>query len=294
MTYNGRLKEGFICTIITYLLWGVLPVYWKMLQAVLPIHVLACRIVFSCVFTALILLSQKNRSVFALIRERPLLVVGSGIAVSVNWGLYIFAVQSGRTIQAALGYYINPLLSIVLGLAAFKERLSVMQWASVSLAALGVALLTVWTGEFPWIAFMLALSFGFYGLFKKLIVARASSLTSLAAETFVCIPLALVLALLPPQPVFSYLPELPPHVLIALAVSGPVTAIPLYLFAHGAKFLPLSFLGFVQFITPTAQLIMGVFVFGESFPLKNLIPYSLVWTASILFALSFIKPRRHS
>ena len=292
MAHNGRLKEGFTCTIAAYLLWGALPLYWKMLSPVSPTHVLACRIVFSFVFVTLILRAKKNRSVFALIRERPLLVAGSGITVSVNWGLYIFAVQSGHTIQAALGNYINPLLSIVLGLAVFKERLTAMQWVSVALAALGVAMLTAWTGQFPWLAFALALSFGLYGLFKKLIVARTGSLESLAAETIVCIPLAIVLALLPPRPVFSYLPELPLYARIGLIASGPVTAIPLYLFARGAKFLPLSLLGFVQFFLPTAQLTIGVFVFGESFPLKNLIPYSLVWTASVLFALSFIKPRR--
>jgi chloramphenicol-sensitive protein RarD len=291
LTTRG-LKEGFAFTAVAYMLWGVLPLYWKMLQSVLPIHVLACRIVFSCVFVALILLMQKNTRVFSLIREHPFLVLLCGLTVSVNWGTFIFAVQTGRTVQASLGYCINPLVSIVLGLVSFKERLSVMQWVSVALAALGVAALTALAGDFPWIAFTLAFSFGAYGLFKKLLVAQTGTLASLAAETFVCIPIALLLALLPPRPIFSYLGALPPHVLAGLAASGPITAIPLYLFARGAKLLPLSLLGFVQFLLPMAQFALGVFVFGESFPLKNLIPYSLVWVAAILFALSFIKRRR--
>jgi chloramphenicol-sensitive protein RarD len=223
-------------------------------------------------------------------KKRPLLVL-AGLVISFNWGLYIWAVNSGHTIASSLGYYINPLISIVFGLLFFKEKLRPLQWAAFGLAMVGVLILTVLAGELPWISLGLALSFGLYGALKKTISLPA--LETLGAETLVAAPLGLLLLLVrfdrgpaPDWRGLGYLVELPVHTWILLLLCGAVTALPLYCFARGARLLSLSALGFIQFISPTLQFVMGAFVFGESFPAQNYIAFACIWVAALLYIRS--------
>ena len=211
----------------------------------------------------------------------------AAFTLSFNWGLYIWAVNSGHTIEASVGYYINPLISIVLGLCFFREKLKPLQWLAFGLAMAGVLILTVFSGAPPWISLGLALSFGFYGLLKKAV--NLAALESLGAETLIAAPLGLLLLFLPAAgggPGLAYLSKLPVSVVLLLLGSGAVTTLPLYLFAKGTKLLPLSTMGFIQFIAPTLTFLEGVFIFHESFPPRNLLVFGCIWGAVILYIVS--------
>jgi len=279
---------GVFFAVFAYLLWGVLPLYWKLLAALNPLHILAFRILFSLLLTGGILLARKNTAWLGFYkdkRKRNLMIL-AGLIISFNWGLYIWAVNEEHTIEAALGYYINPLVSVVLGLCVFREKLNRLQILAFSLAVTGVLILTVLTGAPPWISLGLALSFGLYGLIKKAV--NIGALESLAVETLVASPLGLILLLGPfgTGGESSRLAELPLSTIVILLFCGAVTTLPLYLFAKGAKLLPLSMLGFIQFIAPTLTFLVGVLVFRESFPLHDFIVFGFIWTAVILYVVS--------
>jgi chloramphenicol-sensitive protein RarD len=276
---------GFLYACSAQILWALLTLYWKVLSPVQSIHVLAARIFFSFVFVTLVMFARKNFAGFRMVRKNPRGAILTGALITINWGVFIFAIQSGNTLQASIGNYIGPIVSIVLGLVALKEKISALQKASVALAALGVGILTAFAGVFPWIAAVLALAFSLYGFFKKTI--SAGPLEGLCAETLVSLPVAAALLFFPPGSGAAYLTGAPPFILALVVCAGPVTAFPLYLFAKGAKLIPLSTMGFLQFIGPTMQFFMGVFLFGEPFPLKNLIPFSLIWAAAILYVVSY-------
>jgi len=285
---------GVFFAVTAYLLWGILPLYWKLLAALNPLHILAFRILLSLLLTGGILLARKNTSWLGFYkdkRKRTLMIL-AGLIISFNWGLYIWAVNEGHTIEAALGYYINPLVSVVLGLCVFREKLNRLQILAFSIAVTGVLILTVLSGAPPWISLGLALSFGLYGLIKKAV--NIPALESLGIETLIASPLGLILLINPlgtgsessHQQGLSYLTELPFSTVLILLFCGAVTTIPLYLFAKGAKLLPLSTLGFIQFIAPTLTFLVGVFVFRESFPLHDFIVFGFIWTAVILYIIS--------
>jgi chloramphenicol-sensitive protein RarD len=286
--------KGAFFAVSAYLMWGILPLYWKLLSAINSMHILAFRISFSLVGVAVILLAQKNLAWLKILRDRKkaVLLLVTALTISFNWGLYIWAVNQGHTIETSLGYYINPLISIVFGLAFFREKLRPIQWCAFFLAVAGVILQTVFTGALPWISIFLALSFGFYGLLKKTVTL--SALDSLGTETLLSIPVCLVLLFFPfsPSPLFpqgqglSYMAQLPFYTVIALLLCGAATTLPLYAFAKGVKLLPLSALGFFQFISPTLTFLEGIFVFHEPFPLKNLAVFGCIWTALILYVIS--------
>ena len=290
--------KGVAFSLLAYLLWGVLPVYWKLLSAIPSIHILAYRILFSLPLVSAILFAMKNTSWLKFYRDRRKagLLAFASLIITFNWGLYIMAVNSGRTIETSLGYYINPLISIAFGLVFFKEKLKALQAIAFALAIAGVAVLTVLTGRLPLISLGLAVSFSLYGLLKKAI--DFSALQSLAVETLIASPIALVLLFGPfgagpeitgPQGL-SYWRELPLHVPLLLLLCGAVTAVPLYLFARGAKLLPMSTLGFIQFMSPTMTFLTGFFLFKEPFPLQNFIAFGFIWTAAILYIISLNKP----
>ncbi|GHU13537.1 chloramphenicol-sensitive protein RarD [Spirochaetia bacterium] len=283
-------KKGILYAVFAYALWGVLPLYWHLLKFTGPFHILGCRITFSLIFTALILFITGNRGWIGLVTRKGsrFYTICAGLVVSFNWGLYIWAVNSGHTIDASLGYYINPLVVVLLGLIFMKEKLNALQWGAFGLAVAGVILLAVFSGVFPWIALLLALSFGLYGLFKKKNPARP--LESLSAETLAVLPLGLVLIFLPPRDL-PLLASLSPAQWALLASAGAVTAIPLLAFARSARLLPLSTVGFLQFINPTILFFLGGFAFGESFPAHNLWAFGLIWAAVVLYCVS-LKPRR--
>jgi chloramphenicol-sensitive protein RarD len=279
-------KKGILFAIFAYTLWGILPIYWHLLNFTSPLHILGCRIVFALIFTAVILFISGNKSWIGLVRGKGsrFYTICAGITVSINWGLYIWAVNTGHTIDASLGYYMNPLVAILLGLIFLKEKLNAFQWAAFGLASAGVILMTLFSGVFPFIAILLAVSFGFYGLFKK--KNKAGALEALGAETLAALPIGIALLFLPMDAAHLPLTSLSLFQWIMLASAGVVTAVPLLAFARGAKLLPLSTIGFLQFINPTILFFLGIFAFGEPFPLRNLWAFGLIWAAVILYCLS--------
>jgi len=290
---------GIIYTVLAYFLWGILPLYWKFLDMVNPLHILGFRIIFSLLLVSGILFIKKNFSwlcIFGKKKKEGVLLILAALTISFNWGLFIWAVNMGHNIEMALGYYINPLISVVLGLCVFKERISLLQTIAFLLAVTGVVILTVLTGSLPWISLGLAFSFGLYGLLKKAI--KPSALESLGSETLTASPLSLILLtcsfgtggkFFHPEGLL-YIKELPAFTLILILFCGIVTTLPLYLFAKGVKLLPLSTFGFLQFLAPTLNLLMGVFIFRESFPLHNFIVFGFIWAAVIMYIVSLIIP----
>jgi chloramphenicol-sensitive protein RarD len=300
---KNSFSTGVLFALAAYFLWGILPLYWKLLVAISPMHILGFRILFSLLLTGGILIALKNTEWLNFYRDKrkALLMVLAALIISFNWGLYIWAIIAGHTIEAALGYYINPLISAVLGLCVLNERLNRMQIIAFSLAVVGVLIMTVFTGAPPWISLGLAFSFGIYGLIKKTV--NLSALESLGVETLIALPLGIMLLASPLGNLFtleasetggglsgyqglSYLVELPVITLCILLICGVVTTLPLYLFARGAKLLPLSTLGFIQFVAPTLTFFTGVFIFRESFPPHNFIVFGFIWTAAILYIIS--------
>ena len=294
--------KGAVFAALSYLMWGILPLYWKTLSAINSLHILGFRIIFSLVLVSGILLTRKNTSWLSFYRNKRLgiLMILAGIAISFNWGLYIWAINSGHTIETSLGYYINPLISIIFGLIFFREKLNALQIVSFCLAVAGVLILTIFTGRLPWVSLGLALSFAIYGLVKKTV--SMSALESLAVETMVSLPLGILLLLMsfgtningtainfPDPHSLSYILKLPLHTLLLLLVCGAATTFPLYLFSKGAKMLPLSTLGFIQFLSPTLYFITGFFIFHEYFPPHNFIAFGFIWSAVILYIISLKK-----
>ena len=283
------IKKGVLLEVFSYTFWGFMPVFWHLLDFASPLRILGCRITFALVFTAFALFLRKNKKWLLLLTGKDKLpfTVICGVTVSLNWGLYIWAVNTGHTIDASLGYYISPLVSVLLALIILKEKLSVLQWIAFGFAAAGVFLVTIFSGVFPWIALLLAITFGFYGLFKK--KNKAGSLEALGAETLAVLPLGLVLLIFPPEGLM--LIDSPLKWLL-LVSSGILTALPLYTFAKGAKLLPLSAVGFLQFINPTILFFLGIFVFGEEFAPKKLWAFGCIWIAVVLYCISLTKTNK--
>jgi len=306
---SGHSALGLFFACMAYILWGILPLYWKLLITVDSLHILAFRILFSLVLVGTVLLAQKNTAWLAVFKEpkKAGVLIPASILLSGNWGLYIWAVNHGHTLEASLGYYINPLVSVLLGLVFFRERLRPLQWAAVFIALAGVLILTILSGTLPWISLGLALSFGLYGLLKKKV--SLSALGSLGAETLASAPIGLFLLFFSFTAVYTsaangsaesvcnkavfsgfqglaYLSGLPVYVWALLILCGLATMLPLYFFARGVQLLPLSTLGFTQFISPTLTFIVGLFVFGEAFSTYYFIAFGFIWTAVILYIIS--------
>lgn len=215
----------------------------------------------------------------------------SGILISANWGIYIYAVASNHIVEAGLGYYINPLLNVFLGYVFLKERLATMQKVGVVLALIGVAYITISYGQFPWIALLLATSFGLYGLLKK--KADLESIPALTVETMMVFPFALAFLIYSAESSMA-IPFFPSSAVTTglLIISGLVTAIPLYWFGKSAQVIPLSTLGFIQYLNPTIQLLLGVFVFNETFSHEYLICFAFVWAGLVCYTISILKGKK--
>ncbi|MGD7704711.1 EamA family transporter RarD [Microlunatus sp. Y2014] len=278
--------------VLAYGSWGLVPLFWPLIGPVHSVEVLAHRVVWSLVFAAFGwgALALWRRGIpdavglKSLRRPRTvLLLVLASIAISINWGVFIFAVQQGRMVETALGYYVNPILSIVLGVVVLSERLRRLQWVAVGIAALAVVVLTTTYGRVPWISLTLAVSFGCYGLLKKRI--RLGALTSLLVESAVLTPVALgflvVLAQWQP-PAFD--PVGDPRTSILLVLAGLVTLLPLIWFSAAAARVPLSLLGMLQYITPTMQFLVGVLILAEPMPPGRWIGFALVWLSLVILS----------
>lgn len=276
-----------------YILWGLLPIFWKLLAGVNSAYVLAQRIVFSCVFCLAVILIRKNGGEIGKIiknkSERRKFFL-CGILISINWGVYILTVAMGRILEASLAYYMNPLFSVLIGAIFFKEQLSRVQWASVALAFAGVMFSVIRYGEVPYLAIIIGLSFALYGALKKGI--KADSETSICMETMAVLPIALVFIAYAQFSGFTTFSSLTMAEALLLIATGPITSIPLMLFAKGIKETSIVTSGILMYINPTLQLLVGVFIYNEAFTQTNAITFAFVWTAVILFVFDSLRKHK--
>lgn len=280
------MNKGILNGIAAYALWGFFPIYWKLLHEVPALEVIGHRIAWSFILLIVfILLTGKWRNFRSAAREPKTIALYSIAAVllSVNWLIYVWGVNAGFIVETSLGYFINPLLSVLLGVVFLRERLRTMQWIPIGLAAAGVVYLTATYGRLPWIALSLALSFGIYGLVKKL--SPLGSLYGLTLETALVFPIALIYLLFVHSTGVSAFLHQGALTDLLLIGTGAVTSIPLLMFASAARQIPLTMIGVLQYIAPTLQFLIGVLIYHEPFDESRLIGFGLVWLALIIFWL---------
>lgn len=285
------LSAGPLYAILAYIAWGLLPIYWKLFAQVSPVEVLSHRIIWSALFLCGVLWVQRRHLEFRQVwRSKTLgLLLLTSLLLALNWGLYIYGVNSGRVVETSLGYFINPLVSVLLGFVFLKERLHRGQQMAVLLAGLGVAYFIWQFGAVPWIALALAVSFAFYGLLRK--IAAVAPMAGLAAETLLITPVAIA--------ILGYESSTGNgHWSASLGLNllfigcGVVTSLPLLWFNNAAKRLRLSTLGFFQYMAPSIQLILGVFLYREAFTLTHAVTFGLIWTALLIYTFTSLKMQR--
>lgn len=288
---SAEFRRGLWMAVASFVLWGLMPLFWHALKAVPSLQIVAHRIVWSALLVGAWLGFARGRGWLREVlgsRRLAILLAASALLIGGNWALYIWAVNAGHVVETSLGYYINPLLNVLLGVLFFHERLRAAQWMSVALAAAGVAWMTWQVGHLPWIALSLALSFGLYGVVRK--VAQVDSVAGLGVESsYLFLPaLALLLwgethgsgGFLAHGAVAGWGWEID----ALLVVGGALTALPLVGFAYAVRRIPLSLVGFLQYIAPTLQLLTGVLVFGEPFEASHAVGFGLIWTGLAVFA----------
>ena len=279
------MHTGILSAALAFFLWGLFPLYFHALQAVPPLQILAHRMLWSLLFLLIVLAIRRQGAWLAIVRQPRVLAsfIASAFLLSANWLVYIWSVNNGHVIEASLGYFITPLVNIMFGFVLLKERLRPGQWGAVGIAALGVAWLTWQTGTVPWIALALAASFGAYGLMRK--TAALGALEGLTLETMVLFPLAAAyVAWLSWHGQNAFITTPSDSTRLLLIAAGPLTAIPLLLFAAGARKIPLSVLGLLQYLAPTLQFLLGVWVFHEAFSRERLVGFAVIWAALVLYA----------
>ena len=276
-----------------YVLWGLLPIFWKLLANVDSVYVLAQRVLFSCIFCLAIIILKKNgssvKNILKSKTERRRYFV-CGILISINWGVYILTVAMGKILEASLAYYMNPLFSVVIGALIFKEKLSAVQWISVGLALVGVMISVIAYGNVPYLAIIIGLSFALYGAMKKTI--KAESEVSICMETMSVLPLALAFIVYAQLSGYTTFSSLSNAEMLLLAASGAVTSIPLMLFAKGIRKTSITTSGILMYINPTLQLLVGVLIYNEVFTKMNAITFAFVWAAVILFVLDSLRKHK--
>lgn len=279
------MRKGVWYAVVAYIVWGFFPIYWKWLNGVSALQTVAHRLLWSCVLLLVLVFASGQWGVLrASVRSRRTvgLYAAAAVAVAINWFVYIWAVDAGFIVQTALGYFINPLVSVVLGVLVLKERLRRLQWIAVGLAGVGVVHLTIYAGSLPWIALTLAASFGTYGLFKK--TSPLPAVPGLALETCVLFIPTLIYLLYEDQAgrgAFVHAGALQTLLMIG---AGPVTTLPLVLFAAASRRIPLSWMGMLQYINPTIQFLLGVFLYKEPFSRGQLLGFAFVWAALAVYA----------
>ena len=285
--------SGAIAALSSYFLWGFLPLYFLLTGSANAWEIVSWRIVWSLVFCfGLLVLTKKFRTTFALLKDRRIVILTilAGVLVYLNWQFYILAATTGKILEGSLGYFINPLVTIILGVTVLGEKLRLFQWIAITFAAIAVVVLVVGYGEVPWYSFILAGSFGLYGLVKNRLGGTISATGSLTFETLWLTPIAVViLAVQWPTMQFGQGDILTTVLLIGL---GPVTAIPLILFGNAASKVPMSWMGFMQYLAPTLQFIVGVAIMHEPMPLARWIGFGLVWTGLIVLSLDSVRNAR--
>lgn len=288
---NHARRTGMMAALSTYLIWGVLPLYWNLLARAEANEILAHRIIWSFIFMVVVLMVTKRWQSFkedcrALWqnKKRGAILLLAAFTISLNWLTYIWAVNHGHVIDTSIGYYINPLMSVLFGIVFFRERISGLKKISLLLAAIGIVLMTYQLGKLPWVAVVLAVSFSVYGALKKQL--HLNPFSSITLETLLMVPFAVPyigILMMSPANHFSLAT---PDLALYLMGTGVVTAVPLVLFSYGANLLPLNVLGFFQYISPTIGLLLGIFFFHESFGMAQISALGFVWAAIVLFTVA--------
>ena len=279
------MNPGILYAASAFILWGIFPLYFHAIREVPPLEILGHRMLWSLVFLAIVLTVRQQWKWLPRVVRQPRVLgafIASALLLSSNWFVYIWSVNNGHVLDASLGYFINPLINVMLGMLVLKETLRRGQWLAIGVAACGVAWLTWSAGELPWIALILGMSFACYGLLRK--TAALAALEGLSLETMLLFPLALAyVAWLTVQGQNTFINTDTGATRWLLAAAGPLTAIPLLLFATGARQISMSALGLLQYISPTLQALLGVWVFHEAFPMERLIGFVIIWTALVLY-----------
>lgn len=291
---DNKLQAGIIYGLGAYGLWGILPIYWKQIHHVPALEILANRFVWSLFFVLLLILCLKKKEEFLQetkntfsTTKSSLFMLGAAIMIACNWGIFIWAVEDGRIMETSLGYYINPMMNVLLGVVFLNERLTKLQWTAVTFACLGIMVMVLRTGYLPWVSIVVPLSFAIYALFKKYI--KISPFTSILLETIIISPIAIgYLVYLAMQGSNAYQLH-DAQTIMYLIGAGAVTATPLLLFTASAKRLPLNLVGFLQYISPTISMLIGIFLYGEKFTLTHAITFIFIWTGVIIFSYTQLK-----
>jgi chloramphenicol-sensitive protein RarD len=286
-------NKGVLYGIGAYLMWGFFPIYFKALQAAPALQIMFHRVIWSFLFLAGLILVKKEWPRLKAQVARPRVIAVYSVAaclLAVNWLVYIHGVNAGQVVETSLGYFINPLLSVLLGVVILKERLRPWQWLPVGLAAAGVLYLTLQYGALPWIALALAFSFGLYGLLKK--IAPLGALYGLTLETAILFLPALAYLLVAESQGSGAFGAAGWNIKFLLALTGVVTALPLLMFATAARAIPLSLVGFLQYVAPTVQFLLGVLLYHEPFTPTRLVGFGIIWIALLIYSLEGLLQRR--
>ena len=282
-------RRGLIYGVAAYGMWGIVPLFWKLLAGVDPVEVLAHRGLWGCLaFAVLVKVARVGPALRTALRDRRIVAVMalSSTLLAINWGLFVWAVSTGHLLDASLGYFMNPLISVALGMIVLGERLRRLQWLAIGFAIVGVALLTWNAGRVPWIACILAASFGTYGLVRKL--ARVDSLVGSTIETILMLPVALIYLGALAARGGGQLGHADVSIVLLLVATGIVTAGPLLLFTSAARRLPLSTVGFLQYLAPTGQFLIAVLAFHEPFTRDKLLAFGMIWCGLIVFSIDLV------
>ncbi len=284
------MRKGIIYAAACYSAWGLFPIYFKSLHAIPSVEILLHRMIWALVFLALVLCVRKQWTWLASVLQQPKLIAGfaaSALLLSANWFLYIWAINNDRIVDASLGYFMTPLVSVFLGYILLKERLRTIQWFAIACAGLGVIWLSLQTGHPPWIALVLASTFGMYGLLRK--TASLGALEGLSLETMMLFPFALAYLIYLIMQGESAFVQTSTQTQFLLIAAGPITAIPLLLFGAAARRIPLATLGLMQYISPTIQLLIGVWLYHEQFSHDRLLGFLGIWMGLLIYSADSLR-----
>lgn len=288
---ESRQRSGVFFAVAAYGLWGIIPFYFLLLEPAGGVEIVAWRILFSLVFCALLLTVTRKWPAFIAIARRPRLMFATalaGVLIYANWQVYVLGVLSGQIVEAALGYFINPIVTVLLGVFFLKERLRPLQWVAIGVSAGAIVVLAVGLGSLPWIALVLAMSFGLYGLIKKRAGVSVDAITGLTLETLWLVPVASVILIIVGSTSGIVFGTVSPTHTALLLSAGVITAVPLLLFASAARRLSLVGLGLIQYLAPVLQFLFGVFIMREAMPPERWIGFALVWVALIILTWDLI------
>jgi len=283
---SANPRHGYILGLTAYIIWGLFPIYFKLLASVPAVEIIVNRAIWSAISGSLLLLVWKHPGWWRALRDNPrrlAILALSGTLIACNWLIYVWAVNNDRMVEASLGYFINPLVNVLLGMLLLRERLRPLQWLAVGLAVVGVAQQVWQVGSLPWVSLALALTFGFYGLIRK--QAPVAALPGLVVETWMLVPLALGWLLFNPMAHSAHAEFWSTSQALWLAATGPITLVPLVCFNAAARHLPYTTLGFLQYIAPTLVLAQAVLLFGEHLAPSTLVTFAFIWFGLLIYSV---------